>query len=210
MEGTDGSGKKVQTKLLAERFLELKKPVYTASLPQYGKKSAGPSEEYLNGKYGDADAINPYAAAVLYASDNFDLSYEVRAALAEGKTVIMDRYVDFNVGHQGGKIKDEKERKKFLDWLYDLEYRILGLPKPDAVFVLAVPAAMAQQMSRLHKDIHEKNLAHLMNAEAAYRWLTKLYPDDHFLVECVDGNQLLPPSDIHEKIYSVLKEKQLV
>jgi hypothetical protein len=35
------------------------------------------------------------------------------------------------MGHQGGKITDDEERKKYYDWNYNLEYNILGIPKPD-------------------------------------------------------------------------------
>ena len=51
IEGTDGSGKKTQAELLRMRLEHDGYTVVPASFPQYGKKSAGPVEEYLNGKY---------------------------------------------------------------------------------------------------------------------------------------------------------------
>src|SRR3989344_8673471 len=146
IDGTDGSGKKTQTQLLIERLQKENYPAVSISFPQYGKKSAGLVEEYLNGKYGKADEVNPYTASLFYALDRFDLSSEIRARLAEGKIIVTDRYVDANAGHQGGKIKNPEERKKFIEWLYDMEYRILGILRPDTVLILYVPAEVGQKL----------------------------------------------------------------
>jgi thymidylate kinase len=48
--------------------------------------------------------------------------------------------------HQAGKIKDDLESKAFLDWLYDLEYNIFGIPKPDKVIFLNVTPEISQQL----------------------------------------------------------------
>lgn len=210
IEGTDGSGKKTQTQLLKKRLDVEGVTNIGFSFPQYGKKSAGLVEEYLNGRYGD---VNPYAASIFYAIDRFDLSAEIKNALKE-KLVILDRYVDSNAGHQGGKISDPREREKFVEWLYDLEFRILGVPKPDLVIFLHMPAEMGQQLvakksarSYLEKgthDKHEGNLEHLKNAEASYLWLVKQHPADHKIVECAEDGNILSPEAIHQKVYGIV------
>lgn len=216
LEGTDGSGKGTQLKLLAARLAKKKVPIATLAFPQYGQKSAGPIEEYLNGKYGTKpEDVGPYAASLLYAIDRFDAATKIRVWLAAGKTVVLDRYVDSNAGHQGGKIKGLAERKKFLHWLYDMEYRILGVPMPDLVIILHVPAAISQKLvghktkrAYLKKgthDAHERDLAHLKNAEQSYLWLAKTHPKDHRVIECVEDGQLLSPEQIHVKIWEVLE-----
>jgi dTMP kinase len=48
IDGTDGSGKKTQTDLLVERLKKEGYAVEKIDFPQYGKKSAGPVEDYLN------------------------------------------------------------------------------------------------------------------------------------------------------------------
>src|SRR3989344_3448879 len=124
IEGPDGSGKRTQTGLLKEYFGSLGRRSEVISFPQYGTKSAGPVEEYLNGKYGNAADLNPYAASVLYAVDRFDASHNIRDLVKNGVIVILDRYIDSNAAHQGGKISDLKERDAFLRWLYELEYGV--------------------------------------------------------------------------------------
>lgn len=211
IEGTDGSGKATQTRLLLERLKREGFKVATLSLPQYGAKSAGPTEEYLTGKYGKPDEVSPYAASLLFAADHFDAALRIREFLAEGFTVVMDRYVDSNAGHQGGKIKDEESREEFLEWLYDLEYAILGIPKPDLVIVLHVPAQIAQGLAlkRGEKagkkaDAHEADLEHLLSAQAAYLYLVKQFPLDHKMVECFRGG-LLHPEKIHDKVWEIVE-----
>lgn len=216
LEGTDGSGKGVQTKLLVERLQKEGYKTATTSFPQYGKKSSGPIEEYLNGKYGKPDEVNPYVASLFYAVDRFDLSKEMQKQLGEGHIIILDRYVDSNAGHQGGKIKDPEKREKFIKWLYETEYGMFGIPRPDLTVILHMPAEIGQKLvlqkqQRLYlgsgkiRDGHEDNLLHLKNAEAAYLWLAGKYTEDHVVIECAAGDSIFKPEVIHEKIWKIVE-----
>lgn len=215
IDGTDGSGKKTQTALLLSRLQKEGYNALTLSFPQYGKKSAGLVEEYLNGKYGRPDEVSPYAASLFYALDRFDLSSDIRRALNERKIVVTDRYVTANAGHQGGKIKDMSERKKFVSWMYHVEYDILQIPRPDLVVILHVPAEIGQELvlekqQRLYlekskiQDIHEADFEHLKAAENSYIWLVRQFPKDHKIIECVEEGELLSPKAIHEKLWQVI------
>lgn len=216
LEGTDGSGKGTQAKILYERLEKEGFKAWKISFPQYGSKSAGLVEEYLNGKYGPPDKLNPYAASLFYALDRFDLSAKIKEKIENGRIVLADRYVDSNAGHQGGKIKNAKERAKFITWLYDLEYRILNIPKPDLAVILHVPAEIGQKLiiqkekrsyiaGGKKQDGHEVDLGHLKAAEHSYLWLAKNYPKEHILIECVSQNRLLSPEEISQKIWQVVE-----
>lgn len=146
IDGTDGSGKATQMKLLVKELRKKGYKVEVFDFPQYGKKSAGLVEEYLNGKYGSAQDVGPYRGSIFYACDRYAASFKIRKFLEEGKIVISNRYVTANMGHQGGKIKNPKERKRYFNWLYDLEYRIFEIPKPDLNIILHVDAAIAQKL----------------------------------------------------------------
>ena len=93
IEGLDGSGKSTQSKLLTERLKKEGREVVTIDFPQYGTKSAGLVEEYLNGKYGTAEQVGPYRASVFYACDRYDASSKIKKWLSEGKIVVSDRYI---------------------------------------------------------------------------------------------------------------------
>lgn len=220
IDGIDGSGKGLQTELLKKHLAEQGYPVEMVSFPRYGHKSAAPIEDYLNGLYGTADEVGPYRGSILYAVDRFAASHDIRKWLADGKIVIANRYVSSNMGHQGGKITDSEERKKFFTWNYDLEYRIFALPKPDVQLILHVDPVVAQELvdkkgareyvGGAKRDIHEADLNHLRNAEHTYVEMTKIFPDFQ-LVECMEDGNIMTPEKIQELIWKriapLLKKK---
>ena len=93
-----------------------------------------------------------------------------------GGLLIADRYTTSNAVHQTSKLPPEK-RDAFLDWLFDFEYHLLGLPEPTRVLYLDMPVEATEQMMRLREeathtkaDIHEKDEAYLRRCRenAAY------------------------------------------
>ena len=104
LEGMDGSGKATQTKLLAEVLKNKGYQVEKIDFPQYSKASAGLIENYLKGMYGSAKDVGPYRASIFYACDRYDMSFQIKKWLQEGKIIIADRYIASNIGHQGGKL----------------------------------------------------------------------------------------------------------
>lgn len=223
-EGIDGSGKSTQLKILAERLKKEGYDTVSIDFPQYGQKSAGLVEEYLNGKYGTPLSVGPYRASIFYACDRYDASFRIREWLKQGKIVISDRYFASNVGHQGGKIKNKNERKKFIKWLHDLEFDIFGIPKPDLTFILKVPPEISQPLTgkitdkeksakkksylgRKKMDIHEKDLTHLVQAEKSYLEAVKEFPRDFTVIDCLKDGRLLSPDLIHQKVWSIVRSK---
>jgi len=211
IDGTDGSGKATQTKLLVERLKKEKKKVETISFPQYGQKSCGLVEEYLSGKYGSAGEVGPYRASVFYAVDRFDASQKIRCWLESGVIVVADRYVGSNMGHQGSKISDPAERMKFFEWEMHLEHEVFGIPRPDVNVVLHVPSAIAGELMKnraskhgLKTDVHEADPRHLAAAEEAYLDMTKRF-ETFQLVECVENGTLLSPERVHEYVWQLVK-----
>ncbi len=216
IEGTDGSGKSVQTAMLKERLAKEGKQVEDISFPQYGQPSATMVEEYLNGRLGTAEEIGPYRASIFFAIDRYAAAPKIKKWLEEGKIVIANRYIGSNMGHQGGKIKNESERKKFFDWDYELEYTIFEIPKPDVNIILHVTPEISQELvdkkdargylDGKKRDIHEDDLNHLKNAEAAYIQIARDYPE-FTLIECVKNGAIEKPEKIHEEIYSLIQKR---
>lgn len=214
LDGTDGSGKATQTQMLIEELKINDYKVEMADFPQYGQKSAGLVEDYLNGKYGQ---LNPKAASIFYAVDRFDASFKIRQWLQEGKIVVANRYVTANAGHQGGKIADDIDRMKFFKWLDNLEYGIFGIPKPDLNLILHMPAEMAQNLAKQKwvdqqkdyvkgktTDLHESDIEHLKNAEKVYLEIAKLFPNTK-LVECISNGTLQTPQEVHNKVWELVR-----
>jgi len=210
LDGTDGSGKATQTKILMGRLKKEGCKVEEIDFPRYGKKSAALVEEYLNGEYGTAPKVGPYRASVFYACDRYAASAKIKQWLGEGRIVISNRYVTANMGHQGGKIKNRKERKKYFKWLYGLEYNIFSVPKPDINLILHVEASIAQKLAlqkRKHSylknnraDIHERDLKHLKNAEKVYIEIARTLPHIS-LIECMENGNLMSKVDVGQLIW---------
>ena len=215
IDGADGSGKATQTKLLIERLNKEGYDTIMLDFPRYGSPSAFFVEQYLNGKYGEANEVSPKLASLFYALDRFDAKPLIKKAIEEGKIIISNRYVSSNAGHQGGKIRDEKERQVFLDWLYDLEYNTTNLPKPDLNIYLNVPWQIGQKLvdKKGHRDyvggkkrdIHEKDSDHLKNTQESYLYLTKK-ENNWVKIDCVKDEELLDIQTINDIIYSKVKE----
>ncbi len=216
IEGTDGSGKGTQTELLVNRLKAEGKPVEVISFPQYGESSAALVEDYLHGKFGTAEEVGPYRGSIFYAIDRYAASQKIRAWLAEGKIVLSNRYVGSNMGHQGGKINNAVAQDRYFAWVYDLEYNIFAIPKPDLSLLLHVPAEVAQQLvdkkddrAYLHgkkRDIHEDDLNHLKAAEITYQRVAHKFPE-YTVIECAPNNKLKSVTEIHELIWSFLSNK---
>ena len=75
--------------------------------------------------------------------------------------------------HQAGKIANEKEREKFLEWLWDFEFNLYGLPVPTEVFFLKMPPEKALELianrenkftHHTQKDIHERDKNHIIDS----------------------------------------------
>ena len=168
-EGTDGSGKATQSRLLCEHLQRENIPYKNITFPQYGKPSAAMVQEYLDGNLGRRPGdVNAYAASLMFSMDRYaSYKQDWGAYYEQGGLVIADRYTTSNAVHQTGKLPPE-QRDGFLDWLFDFEYRLLGLPEPTRVLYLDMPTEATEQMMRLREaathttaDIHEKDEEYL-------------------------------------------------
>ncbi len=183
IEGTDASGKETQTLKLIERLSAENIPCETMSFPRYNTPTGKIVARYLGKEsfeqeFGPSDSVNPKLASILYAEDRFFAKPEMEVILNSGSNLILNRYVESNMGHQGGKIHHTNERKKFFMWLDELEYRNFGLPKPDKVIFLYMPYRVGMELKKGRPgkaDGHENNPEHLRNAERVYLQLARMY-----------------------------------
>lgn len=217
IEGSDGSGKTTQFKLLAERLKAVGYEIEVFKFPQYDNDSSFFVKKYLNGDYGPASSISPYTATLFYALDRFEASARIKKALTEGKIVICDRYVGSNMAHQGGKFTDPVEQRGFFVWEDSLEYQLLGLPRPTVNIFLKVPAEMSVSLAANDKnrqsrnyttkpsDEHEKDIEHLKKSVDTFDLLCQLFPSDFKAIECVRNEKLLSIPDINDLIWNVVK-----
>lgn len=210
IEGLDGSGKATQAKRLTEALVEKGIPVREVSFPDYGSDSSALVRMYLSGQFGtDPQDVNAYAASSFFAVDRF-ASYKKDWCrdYARG-VVIADRYTTSNAVHQCSKLPKE-QWEDFLNWLFDFEYKKLGIPAPDRVIYLNVDPAVSQALMTARysgdeskKDIHERDIAYLRHSrEAAAYCAEKLGWET---VDCCRDGQMRSIEDIHKDVMKLLE-----
>ena len=207
IEGLDGCGKSTQLELLKEKM-----DAHFISFPYYDTDSGKMISAYLRGDYNEPDpSVSAYSASIMYAADRYT-SYRThwKALYDSDKPVISARYVSSNAIYQMTKLP-ETEWDSYLEWLCDLEYVKLGMPKPDLTILLDMPAAVSDTllMKRYNgddskRDIHERD--HLFQdlcRRAAY------YTADKFgwqMINCCDPyNELRSKSDINSDICACIR-----
>jgi dTMP kinase len=214
VEGTDCSGKETQTSLLVQTLRKMGRKIERLSFPNYetptGKIVGGPylgkahigEGFFLEG----AANVDPKVAALYYAADRRYNRKKILDLLDSGVDVVLDRYVESNMGHQGGKIFDKEERLKLYDDLANLEYGFLELPKPDVTIFLYVPYKKVAELRRGRTepaDQHEASPVHIRNAEHAYLELAEIH--NYKKIDCVDKKgKLRDIEDIQKDIYEVV------
>lgn len=204
----DGSWKWTQVELIKNYLENLWKKVKVLDYPRYWEKSAFMVEKYLNWEYWKE--ISPKLASIFYAIDRYDSSFDFKKDFDKYDYIISNRYVSANMIHQAWKIKDENESKEFLKWLYDLEYNIFWIPKPDKVIFLNVTPDVSQKLVLKKEqreylkwgkkmDLHEEDKNHLTNARNKAMKVVKMY-DDWVKINCVENSEILPIDTITKKI----------
>ncbi|MDR1169550.1 MAG: dTMP kinase [Prevotellaceae bacterium] len=219
LEGLDGAGKTTQVNLLQKHFESknikntfLHFPRFDA--PVYGDLIAS----FLRGEFGNVNAVDARLVALLYAGDRDNAAPQLKSWLAEGKVVILDRYVYSNIAFQCAKISDSAQREKMREWILNLEYSFFGIPRPDISIFLDVPFDFTLKTLKSRregtdrdylggkKDIHESDFDLQRKVRAIYLQLTGI--DKHFVpINCIDENSVMKtPQVIHKEIIMLIEE----
>ena len=207
IEGTDGSGKSTQFKLLTARLEAENHAFQKLVFPQYAEPSSALIRMYLGGEFGTSPSdVNAYAASAFYAVDRYASYKKVWGQWYEdGGLVVSDRYTTSNAVHQASKVEDARQND-FLKWLYDFEYSKLGLPCPDLILYLDVPTDFTEAMMRRREadthtsaDIHEQDMSYLATCRRTGKAAAEYY--GWKVIECVRNGEMRTIEDIHEEIY---------
>ena len=207
IEGTDGSGKSTQFKLLTQRLEAEHKTFQKLVFPQYSEPSSALIRMYLGGEFGTKPSdVNAYAASAFYAVDRYASFKKVWGDWYQnGGLIVSDRYTTSNAVHQASK-EPEENQAAFLQWLYDFEYHKLGLPAPDLVIYLDVPTDFTEAMMRRREadtntqaDIHEQDMTYLATCRRTGRMAAEYY--GWKVIRCVENGKMRTIEDIHEEIY---------
>ncbi len=209
IEGLDGSGKSTQLELLPQNLLRKGIKSQTVSFPDYDSDSSALVKMYLSGQFGKKpNDVNAYAASLFYAVDRY-ASFKTAWGdyYNQGGIIISGRYTTSNAVHQTSKMP-ENEWQGFLDWLYDLEYNKVSIPKPDKVIFLDMPIDVSQKLmsgrymgDESKKDIHESDTAYLEQCRKASMFTAKY--SGWTIIPCAKDGQ---PRSIEDIANDILNE----
>lgn len=212
IEGTDGSGKSTQFRMMSEHLERDGVAFRHIVFPRYSEESSALIRMYLGGQFGKSPSdVNAYAASSFYAVDRF-ASYKMDWGqwYEQGGVVLSDRYTTSNAVHQASKVQGQ-ERQNFLSWLYTFEYEQLELPRPDLIIYLDVPTDFSEKMLRSREqatnttaDIHEKDMQYLATCRQCGREAAAFY--GWKVIHCVRDGAMRSVEDIHNEIYAAVKQ----
>ena len=219
LEGLDGAGKSTQVKRLRAYLEKMCPELEYIHFPRYDAPVYGDLiSRFLRGDFGTNEAVHPQLVALLFAEDRHGAAPEMKATLAKGGSVLLDRYVYSNIAYQCAKLSDPEERENLRKWILSTEYSDFGLPKPDLNIFLDVPitfvesrlesARTGSDRDYLHgsQDIHEADIEFQKQVRDIYRRQVDLDPD-FIRIDCSDEfGEMLPPDRIFEKVKKVIDE----
>ena len=219
LEGLDGAGKSTQVKKLKQYLLERCGELEYIHFPRYDAPVYGELiSRFLRGDFGDNESVHPQLVALLFAEDRHGAADEIKARLAERKTVLLDRYVYSNIAYQCSKLTDEQEVEQLRRWIFDTEYNVFKEPVPDLNIFLDVPIDFVEQnLSKQRQgddrsylagaqDIHEASIAFQQKVRNMY--LRQAEEDPSFKVlDCRDEDgKMADASVIFNKLKALVDE----
>ena len=219
LEGLDGAGKSTQVKLLRTYLTEKCEALEYIHFPRYNAPVYGDLiSRFLRGDFGSNEVVHPQLVALLFAEDRHGAGPLIKKALADGKTVLLDRYVYSNIAYQCAKLPNQEQKEQLRNWVFNTEYGDFQLPVPDLNLFLDVPIGFVQQSLSQQRsgedrsylegarDIHEASISFQMAVREMYLGETRR--DPHFQrIDCADENGLmLPPEAIFARIKAVVDQ----
>ena len=219
LEGLDGAGKSTQVKLLKEYIQSNGKQLRYLHFPRFDAPVYGDLiAKFLRGDFGAINQVHPQLVALLFAEDRRDAAALIREWLGNGDVVLLDRYVYSNIAYQCSKIKDKTESNALREWIFNLEYNIYNIPRPDVNLFLDVPISFVDKKLKENRegddreylkgksDIHEADIQFQIDVRELYLEQTVL-DKDFIRVECSGPQgEMLAPLEIFANIEKALAE----
>jgi dTMP kinase len=200
LEGIDGAGTTTQAKRLAEA-LELRATPVTLTREPTGGPIGVLIRQALQRKLLDEAGVGPRVMdwstlALLFAADRLDHVHSViRPALAEGRTVVSDRYDLSSLAYQSVTAPDGE---RVVAWLRELNQKAI---RPDLTLVFDVDPDVAEARRKARggpEEIFEVSEIQRRLADV-YRTAERLVPGDR-VVHVADGS----PDEVAVRILSAV------
>lgn len=213
LEGLDGAGKSTQVRKLKSYLETACGSLEYIHFPRYDSPVYGDLiSRFLRGDFGSNEEVHPQLVALLYAEDRHGAAPLMKAAIEEGRCVLLDRYVYSNIAYQCAKMRDPEEKENLRRWIFNTEYGDFSLPVPDLNLFLDVPVSFVEKKLNADRkgsdrdylagghDIHEADMSFQVRVRDVYRQQCEIDPK-FIRIDCADEEGgMLPPDEIFAKI----------
>jgi len=186
LEGIDQSGKRTQTRLLAEELERKGARVSIISFPIYRSPSGRQIQRFLAGK----QEYPATALHMLYSLNRWENQDRITSLVEKSDFVIADRYYPSNLAYG-------VSRGLSLGWLQGLDR---GLPTASLVIVLDVPVLSSFGRKSSGRDVHERDKQLLLRVGRTYRTLAEKLD-----WKMVDANR--PVEEVREAVWGIVRKK---
>ncbi len=154
IEGIDQAGKQTVCEWLVSELRALGVQVEQTGFPDYGTPLGHEITAFLRGER-DYPAE---ARQLLYAANRWERAAELQSWLAEGRTIVVDRYMASGVAYGAAQGLD-------MAWMLQVER---GLPPADLTILLDITPDVSLARKTTARDAYENRLDLLENARTAY------------------------------------------
>ena len=221
LEGLDGAGKSTQLKMLREYLVSCGRKVEYLHFPRYEAPVIGDMiGSFLRGDFGSIDQVHPKVVAYFFAEDRHAAAPDIRRMLESGSVVILDRYVYSNIAFQCAKLEGAEAKGTLREWIYETEYKVFSIPKPDLNLFLDVPISFVD--GKLHEsrkgddnrgylegksDIHEADIEFQKKVREIYLQQCAADPDFRRIDCSNESGRMLKAEEIFSRIKAEVESK---
>lgn len=206
VEGIDGTGKSVQTALLKRALEERGLKVGELAFPDYESFFGRQIGRYLSGQDGvRADTVDQKSMALWFALDRWDAFRRFDPAGFD--VVLINRYVLSNAVYQSIREID-LGKEDLLAFCEELEFSVLGIPRPDLQIILDVsPVSASENVDRKgfrgyvgeKKDVYEEQSSMQERGRRLYSEFAGRLGNAR-LIPCMKDGALLPIEEVHKMV----------
>jgi dTMP kinase len=208
-EGIDGSGKSTQIKALKRFLREQGRSVEVVREPGSTKLGEKVREILL----GESDIVARAEASLFAAARAQLVETVVRPALAKGRDVLCDRYVDSSLAYQG--VGRQLDFERLYEWN---KFMVEGL-MPDRTFLLELPAEdvslrLTRQLRLFDDDecvaldrLESESLSFKRAVQDGYTRVAEMFADRVEVLNASRGVDEVSRA-IRQSVFALLRERQ--
>ena len=122
-----------------------------------------------------------------------------------------NKYTTSSIIYQSSVYEHLRDRKMFMDYVCDFEYKKLGIQEPDKVIFLYAPFDVVTKQREARKtnagiknDIHERDINYMRNVYDNAMLVASYLDWD--MIDCSKDKEFDSIENIHEKVYQKVKK----